>query len=224
LANIGWSRRRQELASWRGIIEAGSKCSGCAVHPVLLRVRGGRYAGTPQYSTWEVWARSLGLWRAPQLVAAGLAGAPGRARCLVRAMSAAQVGAGRYHAPSGFMQPGRFGTPHRRAVKLPPIRIDLAVAERDRLVARQPSSARGRAPLDTPRPARHPQSPAAMEYNGGCLSPRAPRAPRAPYASPSARVAARRATERRQPHRSAARQIRVPAPAAARPAALGTDH
>ena len=133
------------------------------------------------------------------------------------------VGAACCHAESGFMQPGRVGTPHRRAVKLPPIRIDLAVAERNRLVARQPSSARGRAPLDTPRPAWHPQSPAPIEYSGGYLSPRAPRAPPAPYALASERVAGGRATERRQPYRSAARQIRVPTLAAARPA-LATDH
>eukprot|EP01043_Picozoa_sp_COSAG02_P045307 COSAG02_NODE_4129_length_5740_cov_11.843290_2_plen_185_part_00 len=135
----------------------------------------------------------------------------------------AQLGAACGHAPSGLA--GVFGAPHRRPViiKLPPIRIDLAVAERDRMMAHQASSAHGLrpgAPLNTPRPVRHVPNSPATEYGGGFLSPRVPRVPRAPYAPPprtSASGTARRATDRRQP-RSSARKIRVPSSAsAARP-------
>lgn len=120
----------------------------------------------------------------------------------------AQLGGG-YHNPRHHRAAHRMTV----AVKLPPIRIDLAVAERDRLVARQPSSARSEfrtfMPPDTPRRSSHQTSACAMEYGGGFLSPRAP-APAVPCTGSS------RASSRRRPHRSRARQIRKPASATAR--------
>jgi hypothetical protein len=153
-------------------------------------------------------------------------------------MSAA-LGGSRRAPASPFASRPAFASSPRRArpapgvrVKLPPIRIDLAVAERDRLVARHvPSSARGgaaAAPLDTPRPGRRPKPP-GMELGGGFLSPRAP-PPRAQPHPGTAAATARDGSPRRwrqppqqpsqQPrhhhhHRSAARQIRVAAPPAA---------